>query len=64
MLTNPTNNAIRVDYYQLMRKWKVDLIRYGLRMTYDIVVPNPGSSLAAKVWELYGLNQAIARGWR
>ncbi|VWD31132.1 type II secretion system protein GspG [Burkholderia lata] len=63
VLTNPTSSAIRVDYYQLMRKWKVDLIRYGLRMTYDIVVPNPGSSLAAKVTELYVLNQQIAQGY-
>jgi hypothetical protein len=63
VLTNPTSSAIRVDYYQLMRKWKVDLIRYGLRMTYDIVVPNPGSSLAAKVTQLYVLNQQIAQGY-
>ena len=63
VLTNPTNAAIRVDYYQLMRKWQVDLIRYGLRMTYDIVIPNPGSSLAAKVTELYVLNQQIAAGY-
>jgi hypothetical protein len=64
VLTNPTTAAIRVDYYQLMRKWKVDLIRYGLRMTYDIVVPNPGNDLAAKVTELYVLNQQIAQGYR
>ena len=64
VLTNPTANAIRVDYYQLMRKWRVDLIRYGLRMTYDIVVPNPGNDLAQKVMALYVLNQQIAVGYQ
>jgi hypothetical protein len=34
-----TTQAMRVDYYKLLRKWRVDLIRYGLRMTYDIVIP-------------------------
>jgi hypothetical protein len=60
VLTNPTNNAIRVDYFQLMRKWQVNLIRYGLRMTYDLVLPNPGSSLIIKVLLLDSLKQAIS----
>ncbi len=59
-LENTTNNAVRVDYFQLMRKWKVDLIRYGLRMTYDIVIPNPGNDLVVKVKELYDLSQQIS----
>lgn len=62
VLTNPSETkSMRVDYYQLMRKWRVDLIRYGLRMTYDIVVPNPGSDLAQKLAELRNLNLAISR---
>ncbi|HTD39111.1 MAG TPA: hypothetical protein VK671_00725, partial [Mucilaginibacter sp.] len=60
VLTNPTNNAIRVDYYQLMRKWKVNLIRYGLRMTYDIVLPNPGNALAFKLGQLFVLKLTAA----
>lgn len=59
-LSNPTNNAIRVDYFQLMRKWKVDLIRYGLRMTYDIVLPNPGSALTQKIKDLDLLKRLIS----
>jgi hypothetical protein len=51
-LTNPSDtNALRIDYFRLMRKWQVDLIRYGLRMTYDLVIPNPGNALASKVRE-------------
>ena len=60
VLTNPSDsNAMRIDYYQLVRKWKVDLIRYGLRMTYDIVVPNPGSALMKRYDEIHTLDSQI-----
>lgn len=59
VLTNATDKAVRVDYYQLMRKWLVNLIRYGVRMTYDLVVPNPGGSLIDKVWELQSIQQTL-----
>ncbi|MEW9556337.1 hypothetical protein [Nonomuraea sp. NPDC050783] len=39
------NNPIRIDYFSLMRKWRVRLYRYGLRLTYDIVVPEPGAAM-------------------
>ena len=26
----------------MMRKWRTDLYRYGLRMTYDLAIPTPG----------------------
>jgi len=60
VLTNPTTSAIRVDYFQLMRKWEVNLIRYGLRMTYDIVLPNPGNALIGRLAQLDQLNTQIA----
>ncbi|MGN9908829.1 type II secretion system protein GspG [Phytohabitans sp. LJ34] len=44
-IRNETGRPIRIDYYRMMRKWRVDLIRYGIRMTYDLVVPDPGASL-------------------
>jgi Type II secretion system (T2SS), protein G len=60
VLTNPSaTDAMRVDYFRLMRKWRVDLIRYGLRMTYDLVVPNPGNALASKVREIEDLNRVL-----
>lgn len=63
VITNPSDtHAMRVDYFQLLRRWKVDLIRYGLRMTYDLVVPNPGFDLIQKVLELASLGQQIAAG--
>lgn len=64
VLTNPSDqNAMRVDYFQLLRKWRVDLIRYGLRMTYDIVIPNPGLDLFGQVRELQRLNEQIAQDY-
>ncbi|MGY6126832.1 type II secretion system protein GspG (plasmid) [Paraburkholderia strydomiana] len=63
VITNAsTTEAMRVDYYQLLRKWRVDLIRYGLRMTYDLVIPNPGIGLISKLIELSALNQSILAG--
>ncbi|MFL6672719.1 MAG: type II secretion system protein GspG [Massilia sp.] len=63
VLTNSSKNeAMRVDYYQLLRRWRVDLIRYGLRMTYDLVVPNPGLGLVSKLIELAALAGALLKG--
>ena len=37
-----SSDAIRIDYFKMMRKWRTDLYRYGLRMTYDMTIPTPG----------------------
>jgi hypothetical protein len=47
-IANTSNNAIRVDYFRMMRKWRTDLYRYGLRLTYDIAIPLPGVRLWAQ----------------
>jgi hypothetical protein len=48
MLENPSaTDPIRIDYFSLMRKWYVALYRYGLRLTYDIGVPEPGGAMRA-----------------
>ncbi|PND50063.1 LysM peptidoglycan-binding domain-containing protein [Rhodococcus sp. ENV425] len=44
-LSNPGPNPIRIDYFSLMRKWHVRLYRYGLRLTYDVVVPEPAATM-------------------
>ena len=64
VITNPSQtDAMRVDYYQLLRKWRVDLIRYGLRMTYDLVVPNPGLELLDLVSQLNQLEAQLDEGF-
>ncbi len=42
--TDPSN-PIRIDYFRMMREWRVRLYRYGLRLTYDLAVPEPGGAL-------------------
>jgi hypothetical protein len=61
-LVNPSHtNPLRIDFHQLLRRWKVDLYRYGLRLTYDIVVPAPGIDLLAKVDELRRIDHQLAQ---
>lgn len=62
VITNPSEtNALRIDYFQLMRRWRVDLFRYGLRMTYDLAIPNPGADLIQKLGEIRALDEMIER---
>lgn len=59
-IKNPyTDRATRVDYYQLIRKWQVDLYRYGIRLTYDIVIPEPGAGLIYKLEQIQEIRRAL-----
>jgi hypothetical protein len=61
-LSNPSEtDPMRIDFHQLLRKWKVDLYRYGVRLTYDIVVPAPGLDLLANVDELRRIDHLLAQ---
>jgi len=43
---NPhANKVMLVDYFRRMRKWKNQLYRTGIRLTYDVVLPDPGKRL-------------------
>jgi hypothetical protein len=60
VITNPSDtDAMRVDYFQLLRRWQVDLTRYGLRMTYDIVIPNPGRDLVGRTLEIQAIDRTL-----
>ncbi|NUS44142.1 MAG: hypothetical protein HOQ24_10695, partial [Mycobacteriaceae bacterium] len=60
-LKNPSElNAMRIDYFSMMRKWQVRLYRFGLRQTYDIVLPEPAASLRAAYVELAALKAQLA----
>ncbi|MCU1419675.1 MAG: hypothetical protein JWR57_844 [Mycetocola sp.] len=60
-ISNPSSSAMRVDYYKMMRKWRTDLYRYGLRLTYDITVPTPGVRLWAKWQHVRELDDILGR---
>jgi hypothetical protein len=47
--SNAAAVPVRIDYYRMMRKWRTDLYRYGLRQTYDIAIPLPG----VRLWALH-----------
>lgn len=63
-ITNPDPaEPMRIDFHQMIRDWRVDLYRYGLRLTYDIVVPAPGIDLLANVDELRRIDHQLAQSF-
>jgi hypothetical protein len=63
-LQNPSDsNPMRIDYFSLMRKWRVGLYRYGLRLTYDIAIPEPGATLREAYMQLDILQKQAAQGF-
>jgi hypothetical protein len=64
-LQNPSDsNPMRIDYFSLMRKWRVALYRYGLRLTYDIAIPEPGASLREVYMQLDIMQKQAAQGFQ
>jgi hypothetical protein len=64
-LSNPSpTEPMRIDFHQMIRDWRVDLYRYGLRLTYDIVVPAPGIDLLANVDELRRIDYQLGQPLR
>jgi hypothetical protein len=59
-LTNTSDtDALRIDYFSLMRKWRVRLFQYGLRQTYDIAIPAPGATLREPLLQIEALTAQI-----
>ena len=60
MLENPSaTDPMRIDYFSLMRKWYVALYRYGLRLTYDITVPEPAAAMREIYEQLASLQAQV-----
>jgi LysM repeat protein len=61
ILENPSDtNPLRIDYFSMMRKWHVGLYRYGLRLTYDIGIPEPGGTMRQVYRDLEILQGQVA----
>jgi hypothetical protein len=59
-VVNPyEDRAVRLDYYRMMRKWRTELFRYGLRLTFDVALPNPGARLWARYRHLAALDAQL-----
>jgi hypothetical protein len=52
-------DPIRIDYFSLMRKWRVRLYRFGLRLTYDMVIPEPGAAMRVDYMRLETLRNRL-----
>jgi hypothetical protein len=60
ILRNPSStDSMRIDYFSLMRKWQVRLYRYGLRLTYDVVIPEPAGAMREAYARLSWLRSQI-----
>ncbi len=55
-----TDHTMLVDYYRRMRQWQNTLFRCGVRMTYDVVLPDPGARVRALVQELQDIDAQLA----
>ncbi|MFF2142396.1 hypothetical protein [Kitasatospora sp. NPDC058190] len=55
---SPTD-PIRIDYFSMMRKWRVRLYRSGLRLTYDLAIPEPAGALREAYAELAALEAKL-----
>jgi hypothetical protein len=64
-LRNPDAiHPVRYDYYQMMRRWRVDLRRYGVRLTYDLTIPQPASDLLEVYKEIASLDVQLELGFK
>ncbi|MGJ6969466.1 type II secretion system protein GspG [Streptosporangium sp. G11] len=61
-IRNPSEtDVMRLDYYQMMRRWRVDLLRYDVRLTYDLVIPAPGAELTGVLDEIADIDETLAK---
>jgi hypothetical protein len=62
MLENPSaTDPMRIDYFSIMRKWHCALYRYGLRLTYDITVPEPGAAMREIYEQIDKLQKSVSQ---
>ncbi|MCW2701001.1 MAG: hypothetical protein JWQ45_2536 [Blastococcus sp.] len=61
LLENPSeDHSMRIDYFRMMRRWQIELRRVGVRLTYDIVIPDPGLRLRSRQELLRRYDRALA----
>jgi len=54
------DKSMLIDYFRRVRKWRSELYRYGVRLTYDVVVPDPGARLRSRQLELQKIAEELA----
>jgi hypothetical protein len=61
-IQNTSDKPVRWDFHRLMQKWKIELYHTGERLTWDVVIPEPGLFLLRKYKELKGIIEEIDAG--
>jgi hypothetical protein len=62
MIENPSaTDPMRIDYFSMMRKWYCALYRYGMRLTYDITVPEPAAAMREAYAQIDQLQKLAAQ---
>jgi hypothetical protein len=56
-----TDKVMLVDYFARVRNWRSDLYRYGVRLAYDVVLPDPGERLRTRWTELLDIDEQLRR---
>lgn len=60
LLENPhPDKVMLVDYFARVRNWRSELYRCGVRLAYDVVLPDPGARLRARWTELLGIDDVL-----
>jgi hypothetical protein len=59
-LTNTSDAAERWDFRRILQRWLVELYRYDVRLTYDVVVPEPASYLLRAYARLAEIDASLA----
>ncbi len=54
------DKSMRIDYFKRVRKWQLELYRYGVRLTYDVVLPDPGQPLRQREVELQSIADELS----
>ena len=64
LFENPSNDQVMlVEYFRRMRKWRNRLYRTGIRLTYDVVLPDPGRRLRERWEEVTSIDAQLAQSF-
>jgi hypothetical protein len=62
VIENKSDQPVRWDFHRLMQKWKIQLYHLDIRLTYDLVIPEPADYLLRKYIELKNIQEQIDSG--
>jgi len=61
LIENPhADRTMRIDYFRRMKRWDMDLYRTGVRLAYDVVIPDPGRRLRLRQDLIRQYDRALA----